>query len=140
MSDCKVVLNNMVDKAKIKDVLLWTVYTNVIEHKNIGYGNVVDLFVNKRCQNLTFRDYFFLQRIFGIYGAIFRSVNLNDVLNYANGIEQISKNEKHLLLRNINVFYSENRLLHSSNNFINLYRSGKVVFSEFEKHLVYEDF
>jgi hypothetical protein len=81
-----------------------------------------------------------LQKIFGIYGAIFRSVNLNDVLNYANSIEQISKNEKHLLLRNINVFYSENRLLHSSNNFINLYRSGKVVFSEFEKHLVYEDF
>ena len=27
-----------------------------------------------------------------------------------------------------------------ANNFINLYRSGKVVFSEFEKHLVYEDF
>ena len=95
MSDCQVALNNMVDKAKIKDVLLWTVYTNVIDHKNIGYGHVVDLFVNKRCQNITFRDYFFLQRLFGIYGAIFRSVNLNDVLNYANGIEQISKNEKH---------------------------------------------
>ena len=57
-----------------------------------------------------------MQYAFGIYGAIFRSVNLNDVLNYANSIEQISKNEKHLLLRNINVF------------------------SEFEKHLVYEDF
>ena len=30
-----------VDKAKIKDVLLWTVYTNVIEHKNIANANTV---------------------------------------------------------------------------------------------------
>ena len=58
----------MVDKSKIKDVLLWTVYTNVIDHKNIGYGHVVDLFINKRCQNITFRDYFFCKKSSGFMG------------------------------------------------------------------------
>lgn len=130
----------MVDKAKIKDVLLWTVYTNVIDHKSIRYSHVVDLFVNRRCQNITFRDYFLLQKIFGIYGAVFRSVNLKDVLNYANNIQYISTNEKHLLLHNIHVFYTDNRLLYSRNNYINLYRNNKVDFCEFKKHLVFEDF
>lgn len=59
----------MVDKAKIKDIVLWTVYTNVIDHPNVRYRHVVDLLVNKRCQNITFSDYFFLQRGFGCYGG-----------------------------------------------------------------------
>ena len=129
----------MVDKAKIKDIVLWTVYTNVIDHPNVRYRHVVDLFVNKRCQNITFRDYFFLQRVFGCYGALFRSVSANDVLNYANNIEFISNNEKLLQLRNINLFCNESRILHSNNNFIYLYKNKELNFYEFENNLVLED-
>ena len=50
--------------AKIKDTLLWTIYTNVIDHKNIRYSHVVDMYVNKRCKNIIFEDYFFLQKMF----------------------------------------------------------------------------
>ncbi len=129
----------MVDKAKIKDIVLWTVYTNVIDHPNVRYRHVVDLLVNKKCQNITFRDYFFLQRVFGCYGALFRSVSFNDVLNYANNIEFISNNEKILLLHNINLFCNESRILYSRNNFINMYKNKEVSFYEFKNNLVLED-
>jgi hypothetical protein len=129
----------MVDKAKIKDIVLWTVYTNVIDHPNVRYRHVVDLLVNKKCQNITFRDYFFLQRVFGCYGALFRSVSVNDVLNYANNIEFISNNEKILLLHNINLFCNESRILYSRNNFINMYKNKEVSFYEFKNNLVLED-
>lgn len=129
----------MVNNAKIKDIVLWTVYTNVIDHPNVRYRHVVDLFVNKRCQNITFRDYFFLQRVFGCYGALFRSVSPNDVLNYANNIDFISNNEKILLLHNINLFSKKSKILYSSNNFINLYKNKEVSFYEFENNLVLED-
>lgn len=129
----------MVDKAKLKDIVLWTVYTNAIDHPNVRYSHVVDLFVNKRCLNITFRDYFFLLRILGCYGALFRTVNPSDVLNYANNIEYISSNEKFLLLQNIHLFYNEKRILYSINNFIALYKNKKVSFSEFENNLVSED-
>lgn len=129
----------MVDKAKIKDIVLWTVYTNVIDHPNVRYRHVVDLLLNKKCQNITFRDYFFLQRVFGCYGALFRSVSVNDVLNYANNIEFISNNEKILLLHNINLFCNESRILYSRNNFINMYKNKEVSFYEFKNNLVLED-
>lgn len=129
----------MVDKAKIKDIVLWTVYTNVIDHPNVRYRHVVDLLVNKKCQNITFRDYFFLQRVYGCYGALFRSVSVNDVLNYANNIEFISNNEKILLLHNINLFCNESRILYSRNNFINMYKNKEVSFYEFKNNLVLED-
>lgn len=129
----------MVDKAKIKDIVLWTVYTNVIDHPNVRYRHVVDLLVNKRCQNITFRDYFFLQRVFGCYGALFRAVSFNDVLNYANNIEFISNNEKILLFHNINLFCNESRILYSRNNFINMYKNKEVSFYEFKNNLVLED-
>ncbi len=98
-----------------------------------------DWFVNRKCKNLSFVDYFFWQRVFGCYGALFRSVSPNDVLNYANNIEFISNNEKILLLHNINLFSNESRMLYSSNNFINLYKNKEVSFYEYENNLVLDD-
>lgn len=50
--------------SKIKDIILWAIYANVIDHKNIGYGHIVDLYTNRRCKNICFEDYFFYKRFF----------------------------------------------------------------------------
>ena len=124
--------------AKIKDTLLWTIYTNVIDHKNIRYSHVVDMYVNKRCKNIIFEDYFFLQKMFCVYGAFFKSKDINEVLNYSENIPYLTPNEKTLLYKNIYLFYRESKIAYLNNKFISLYKQNEIGFSELVDNLTTE--
>lgn len=125
--------------SKIRDILLWTIYTNVIDHGNIRYGHIVDLYINRRCKNICFKDYFFLQKIFCVYGAFFKSADMNEVLNYSENIAYLSSNEKTLLKRNIYLFFKEGKISYTNNKFITLYRHNEIGFSDLEDNLITED-
>lgn len=125
--------------SKIKDIILWAIYANVIDHKNIGYGHIVDLYTNRRCKNICFEDYFFLQKIFCVYGAFFKGADINEVLNYTENIAHLSSNEKTLLKRNICLFFKEGKISYSNNKFISLYKHNEISFSDLEDNLITED-
>ena len=125
--------------SKIKDTLLWTIYTNVIDHKNIRYSHIVDLYINRRCQNICFEDYFFLQKMFCVYGAFFKSSDINEVLNYSENITYLSSNEKTILKRNICLFFNEGKISYANNKFIMLYKHNEIGFSYLEDNLITED-
>ena len=119
----------------IKDILLWSIYTNTIDHGNIKYSHIIDLCVNRRCKNICFDDYFFLQKLFCVYGAFFKSVELNEVLKYSENIAHLSYNEKTLLKKNIDLFFNENKISYANNKYILLYKLNEISFSDLENNL-----
>ena len=74
-----------------------------------------------------------------MYGAFFKSADMNEVLNYSENIAYLSSNEKTLLKRNIYLFFKEGKISYTNNKFITLYRHNEIGFSDLEDNLITED-